>query len=171
MDDRTRRPARFLFSRDGATAVEFAYIMPVLVVLTLGLIEVALIVFDYHRAGEAMRAAVRAFEIGAAVTSYTAADLPIACPGNAACDTARIDAVITQIQATFPEISATNLQVDYVASGLDVDAAASVVNPVITVSIVGLQHNFFILSTLVPGIPDNFTLPTFTSSRVVQSDY
>ena len=103
LDDRTRRRTRFFLARDGATAVEFAYILPVLVVISLGLIEVSLIMFDYHRAGEAMRMAARAFVVDPAATSYTLADLPFACPGDATCDTTRFDAVLAEIQATYPK--------------------------------------------------------------------
>ena len=167
MDDKTRRLAPFRAARDGATAIEFAFIFPILAVLTLGVLELALIVFDYHRAGEAMRSAVRAFEIDPAVTSF--ATLPMTCPGGAACDATRINAVIADINGTLPQVGLANLQITYDQSGLDVAATPGVVTPVITVSIIDLQHDFFILSAIVPGIPASFTFPAFSTSRVVQS--
>ena len=167
MDDRARRVAAFRCASDGATAVEFAFILPIVIVLTFGLIELALILFDYHRAGEAMRKAVRAFEIGPAITSF--ATLPVTCPGGAACDAARINAVIADINVSLPQLNSENLQITYKDSGLDVTATDDVVTPVITVSIVNLQHDYLILSSIVPGVPDSFTFPAFSTSRVVRS--
>ena len=161
MVDKACRPAKFLFARDGATAVEFAFILPILFVFTLGIIEMALIFFDYHRAGEAMRAAVRAFEIDPAITSY--ANLPMTCPGGADCDAGRINTVIADIQATFPQLAAANLKIDYTDSNIGIPGVDT---PLITVSIVNLQHDFLLLSTLIPGVPDSFPFSDFSTTRM-----
>ena len=114
MADRTRRVVPFRLARDGATAIEFAFILPALVVFTVGLIEMALILFDYHRAGEATRQAVRAFEIGPAITSF--ANLPRTCDKDtsASCDAARIDAVIDGIKGSLPRLVKDNLRITQV---------------------------------------------------------
>ena len=151
MVDRIRRRTHFLLARDGATAVEFAFILIPMILLTLVVLEVALVMFDYHRAGEAMRTAVRAFEVGPAAALDD--PLPITCGSDAACDTGRINAVLTEIQATFPKVQLDNLLIEYTESQLGIADAGGVVTPVITVSIVNLQHDFFILSTIVPLLP------------------
>ncbi len=159
--------AGFARGRRGAVAVEFAFILPVLLVLTMGLIEVSLLVFDYHRAGEAMRQAVRAIEIGPAITSY--AILPVSCPGGGVCDVARFNAVLADIQAVIPDFGPDNLQITYSASGLDDAATPGVVTPFVTVSVVNLQHDLLILNSLVPGLPASITFPPFSTTRLVQS--
>ncbi len=164
MDAKLRRLTRFILARDGATAMEFAFIMPILFVLTIGLIEVGLMLFDFHRAGEAMRAAVRAFEVGPAAVSFDT--LPMTCPGGANCDSARIIAVAADINAMFPQVvEENNLQITYDQSGLGIFDAGGVVTPVITVSIVNVQHDFFILNALIPGIPDSFAFPMRTPEQ------
>ena len=45
--------------RDGAVAIEFAIVLPALLILSLAGLEFALIMFDYHNAGEATRRGAR----------------------------------------------------------------------------------------------------------------
>ena len=46
-------PRRFARREDGAVAIEFAIIIPALIIFTVGILEFGLILFDYHRASEA----------------------------------------------------------------------------------------------------------------------
>ena len=50
---------RFARRDDGAVAIEFAFIVPALLIFTVGILEFGLILFDYHRASEATRRASR----------------------------------------------------------------------------------------------------------------
>lgn len=159
---------RFGAARGGATAVEFALVFPIVVVLTLGTFELGLAVFEFHRAGEAMRGLARAFEIDPPITSY--ADLPVTCPGSAACDGARISAAVTSVRAILPDFTASNLQIVYRASGLDDASTPGVVTPTVTVSAVGLRYQYMVLRRLVPGIGDSLTLPSFATTRVVSTN-
>lgn len=43
----------------GSAAVEFALVAPILVILTLAALDLASLMFDYHRASEATRRAAR----------------------------------------------------------------------------------------------------------------
>lgn len=45
--------------RRGVAALEFAMILPVLLVMTLGALEGGLLLFDYHRLSEATRRGLR----------------------------------------------------------------------------------------------------------------
>ena len=53
--ERGRFLRRFARRDDGAVAIEFALILPALLVFTIGVLEFGLILFDYHRASEATR--------------------------------------------------------------------------------------------------------------------
>jgi Flp pilus assembly protein TadG len=145
-DDRRAAPGRFARDRSGATAIEFVFIFPVLLVLTLGLLELTLILYDYHRAGEVMREAARTFVIDPPVTSF--ASMPLDCPTDADCDIAKMNAMVATIQNVMPDFVASNLEVAVEDSGLTDPANPGIVNPVVTVKIVGLQHNFFTTSRM-----------------------
>ena len=178
-NSRLRRVRRLRRARSGATSVEFALLLPIILALSVGLVELGLIVFDYHRAGEAMRRAARMFEIGSALTSY--ASLPVECPGGSSCDGARINAVIEALKAGnfLPEpdnFSAANLKVSYALSGLD-EPEKPFVTPVVTVSIVGIEHKFAVLTGLMnllpadTGFPESFTFPPFTTTRIAAGEF
>ncbi len=147
--------------------------------LSLGLVELGLIVFDYHRAGEAMRRAARMFEIGAALNSY--ANLPVDCPGGSSCNGARINEVIDALKASNllpdPEtFTAANLNVRYAVSGID-DPDKPFITPVVTVAIVGIEHEFAVLAGLVKlfpegaSFPTSFTYPPFTTTRTAAGEF
>lgn len=165
--DRKAAIGRFARDRSAATAIEFVFIFPVLLVLTFGLLELTLILYDYHRAGEAMRTAARTFVIDPPVTSF--ASMPLDCPTDADCDGAKLSAMVTTIQNIMPDFVASNLRVRVEDSGLTNPANPTIVNPVLTVNIVGLQHNFFLINKVVPGLPASFTFPAFTTSRMTAS--
>jgi Flp pilus assembly protein TadG len=158
---------RFAAARDGATAVEFALVFPVILVLTLGTFELGLAVFEYHRVGEAMRGLARSFEIDPPITSY--ADLPATCPGSAVCDGVRIGAAVADVQAIVPGFLAANLRIDYRASGLDDASTPGMVTPTVTVSAVGLRYQYVVLPRVIPGIGNFLTLPAFSTTRVVST--
>ena len=49
----------FLRCRRGTVAVEFSILLPILLVASIGALELALIIFDFHRASEAIRRGAR----------------------------------------------------------------------------------------------------------------
>lgn len=159
------------FARDrrGATAIEFVMVFPIVLVLTLGVLELGLIYYDYHRAGEAMRMAARSFVIDPPVTSFSS--LPMVCPGGANCDSTKMNIVVAAVQNIMPNFAAANLQVTVDDSGVD-DATANpgVVTPMLTVGVVGLDYDFFLLDKLLPFVvPDSFEFPPFTTTRLIAS--
>jgi Flp pilus assembly pilin Flp len=171
MNRRTSAASRgraFVAARDGATAIEFALVFPIVAVLTLGAFELGLAVFEFHRVGEAMRGLARSFEIDPPITSY--ANLPVTCPGSGACDGVRIDAAVAAVRTIVPGFTAANLRIVYRASGLDDASTPGMVTPTMTVSAVGLAYRYVVLGRLVPGIGDVLTLPAFSTTRVVSTN-
>ncbi len=166
-----RRWARGL---DGATAVEFAMIAPLLMVLSVAMLEFGLIMFDYHRYSEATRRGVRLAMINTPITSLTNLSTTavscqgtgggsVTCTGAAVATAATFTTLFADMQAIVPDLTADQVQVSYADSG--VTAVTGMVTPVVTVSLTNVTRDFMILN-IIPGMPATFTFPTFTSSRV-----
>ncbi len=178
--ERGRFLRRFARRDDGAVAIEFAFIVPALILFTVGILEFGLLLFDYHRASEATRRASRLALIQepiATLDTLRTTNLAINCTavasGTVSC-TANTDngdsktnflAMIAAMQAVFSDIGNTNVQVSYVASGIDDVDNAEVVTALVTVSLTGVTHTFVALG-IVPGVPSSMTLPTFSTSAL-----
>lgn len=165
---------RLVTSRGGATAVEFAMIAPLLVVLSVAMLEFGLIMFDYHRYSEATRRGVRLAMINTPITSLAnLASTPVNCEGTGGggvtCTGAVVSSAATfttlfaDMQAIVPDLTADKVTVSYADSA--VTNISGMVTPVVTVSLSNVTRNFMILN-IIPGMPETFTFPTFTSSRV-----
>ena len=49
----------FRRSRDGAVALEFAFVFPLLLIISIGALDIALLMFEFHNSTEATRRGVR----------------------------------------------------------------------------------------------------------------
>ena len=167
---------RLLLAYGGATALEFAFILPILATATFGVAELSLIMFDYHRLSEATRRGARVAVVNTPIASLvnlttntivcqgTAGG--VTCAGGAVASGTSFDAVVGQMQAVIAELSAENVQITYTDTGITGGVETpGVVTPIISVEIVGFDHQYLFLQTL-PGVPASFTFPPFTSTRV-----
>lgn len=178
--ERGRFLRRFIRRDDGAVAIEFAFIFPALFAFTIGILEFGLVLFDFHRAGEATRRASRLAIIQdplATLDTLRTTNLAIDCTatsgGVVSCTSttnngdsdANFDAMLDAMQAVFPDILATNVQVGYVASGIDNVNNEEVVTALVTVSLTGVTHSFVALG-IIPGAPSSMTFPAFSTSAL-----
>ena len=173
--ERGRFLRRFIRRDDGAVAIEFAFIFPALIVFTIGILEFGLILFDFHRASEATRRAGRLAiiqdslgsmdSLRSAGFSCTATSGPVVtCSVTADGDAnANFGTMLDAMQAVFPDILATNVQVSYVASGIDDVDNEEVVTALVTVSLTGVTHSFVALG-IIPGVPSSMTFPAFSTT-------
>ncbi len=163
--------------RRGTAATEFALIMPTLLLLTLGALEVGLIMFDYHKVSEATRRGLRTALIEDAIIDL--ADLentPITCTGSGSVscsdgsvdNSASFDAIVTAMQAISPRITGANVIVTYSDSGLDITGTGESVTPLVTVEVTGLAYEFSALK-FIPGVPDELDLPNFDTTRLAHT--
>ncbi len=173
---------RFWRHARGAVAIEFAFLVPVLVLFTMGTLEFGLILFDYQRAGEATRRAVRDLVINPplATLDNLANDMTVVCTGSGggvSCTggTVQGDASTTfallydKMRDIYSDIEPQNVSITYSAtSGIDKATNPGVVTPVVTLSLTGMRHEFLMLQ-IVPGLPDGFALPSFASSRIAST--
>jgi Flp pilus assembly protein TadG len=178
--ERGRFLRRFARRNDGAVAIEFAFIVPALIIFTIGILEFGLVLFDYHRASEATRRASRLALIQnplATLDTLRTTNLAIDCTANSggtvSCtgsthngdSNSSFAAMLTAMKAVFPDITNTNVQVGYVASGIDDVDNDEIVTALVTVSLTGVTHSFIVLN-IVPGVPSSITYPAFSTSAL-----
>ncbi len=159
-------------NRRGAVAVEFAFLFPIALVFTFGLIEFALILFDFHRLSEATRRGARAAIIQPAISdlaNLSAAGSPYECTANAtstapysvtcsvgpgpSADADDIfETIITDMQGIKPDLMGSNITITYTDTGVTGgEETPGLMTPMVTVSISGFQYSYFVL-TLVDDL-------------------
>lgn len=171
---------RFTRSTGGTAAIEFAFILPIVLLLTVGLLEFAVVLFDYHRAGEATRRAIRQALINppiATLDNIATTDIvcdgggSIVCTGGTVESTAdaTFSTILSAMQAIFPDIQSANVRITYSASGLDGPLTPGIVTPIVTISVRNLTHAYIVLG-IIPGMPSSMTFPSFTTSALGPSE-
>jgi hypothetical protein len=161
---------RLLASCSGVTALEFALIAPVLMLLTFGAIEVVIALFDMHRMGDATRAAARAAAVSPMIPDPArVADGPVVCNGSgssASCggsiaNGASFSTILAAAQRSMPALTGGNLRLTYRDSGALAGSipAGAAITPAITVELVGVVRQSFFLATFLPGAASTYTLP------------
>jgi Flp pilus assembly protein TadG len=173
---------RFRRSARGGVAMEFALLVPALMLLTAAIIEFVALMYDYQAATDATRVGVREALIGPAVANLNTlqADSPVICTasgGVASCGTtgvtadadAAFAAILTEMQFLKQDIAESNVTLIYTWSQLDDPAAVpSIVTPLITVQLTNLTHEMFLLPQFV-GVASAFPMPDFASTRTAHS--
>lgn len=176
--DAAARPARGnllrRFARDGegTAIVEFALILPALVIMIIVLFELLLMGLTYHQATEAARRGARMAIIARPIVEVNdiADGQKVSCKvtsegGAVNCTTgstmvapATFDTILGEMKAIMPNIKETNLIVEYSPSGHgDIETPGGKI-PLVTVRIVDFQHKF--LMTKAANISTTgFTLP------------
>ncbi len=178
--DLLRHARRLGADRRGVEAIEFAIIAPILVIITVGSLEIGLMVFDYHRAGEATRRGARTAIVNEPIASMDdlksgtincqgAADVTITCGDAELNGETTFPAIVDTMQDILPTVTGENINVTYAPSGVGGDAGtAGIVTPLVTVTLVNFTHRFALLG-IIPGIPDSVTFPPFTTTLVAPS--
>ena len=174
---------RFLRSVDGAVAMEFIILLPVLLVLSLGGLEFSLILFEYHNATEATRRGARVAIIEAPMISvdnmttagitctYRGASTPI-CTGVTTTTEATAtfqkiaDAIGTMVPHALTDANVV-ITVTYRDSELTDGAATNIYTPAVTVRMTGLTYDF-LMGKLVGTSRIEF--PGFDTTRVGPSE-
>ena len=154
-------------NRGGAVAVEFAFLFPIALVFTFGLIEFSLILFDFHRLSEATRRGARAAIIQNPVADLSSLDpsdtsTTLTCQGTgtvpsdddgvtglsgATCDSpsTEFQTILQDMQGIKPDLTGDNVTISYTATGVSL-GSAGLVTPMVTVKITGFQYSYFVLN-------------------------
>ncbi|SFI27492.1 TadE/TadG family type IV pilus assembly protein [Nitrosomonas sp. Nm34] len=123
------------FNQRGAAAVQFALIASVLFTAMIGAMEMSRVLFYWNTATEATRLGAR---------------LAVVCDQNAA-------AIKTKMQSMLGVLNTSNITVKYVDQ--DGNSCSRETCRFVTVSITGLT-----VSTVIPLVPLNITMPPFTTT-------
>jgi hypothetical protein len=173
--------SRFLADEAGAFLIEFAISFPVLILLSFGLMEFSLVVFDYQRAAEATRAGVRhtiihspiaktATILNGAVVTCTSANATVTCTGGSPDDNAdaAFQALLDKMQGIYPTLGETNLIVTYEGTEVGEEDEFGGLFPLVTLQLRGVRHNM-IVGHLI-GI-EYIEFPAFTTTVLGGGNY
>lgn len=153
---------RFARDESGAFLIEFGITFPVLILLSFGLLEFSLVVFDYQRAAEATRRGLRLAIIQEPIPNTTGLlfDTVITCkaPGGVVeCvggspkvgspsveSNTRFAVLLAKMQEAYPTLTSENIVV--VFEGTNVGAASDDggVFPLVTVKLTGVRHDMIV---------------------------
>ncbi|MBE9556983.1 MAG: pilus assembly protein [Proteobacteria bacterium] len=185
MMDKTAKPVpflrRFLADEDGAFIIEFAFAFPVLILLSFGLLEFSLVVFDYQRAAEATRQGTRfailnnpiantATVLEGSVISCSRPNGAVECVGGSPSATADADflALLAQMQGIYPTLVAENISIIYEGTDVgDVDSSGGIF-PMVTLELLNVKHDM-IIGDLIGIKTINF--PPFTTTVLGPGNY
>ena len=172
-----RRRAPWLAADNGGESIiGFAFAFPILVALSLGILEFSLLVFDYHRAAEATRRGARLAAISSPVPDVSGFDTgtvigcsssggTVTCNGDAAAMASVFSQVVADMRGILPIIAADNVEIEYRDSGIGNPDTPGGIIPLVTARLVGLVRPLYFAGA-IPGLPVTFTLPPFTTNQV-----
>ena len=170
------------FLRDcrGAVAIEFAFVFPVLLVISLGALDASLLMYEMHNGTEAVRRGAREAvvqqntliaeaDIISATITCTSNGSSVSCTGGSVESDAQsiFDDILAVMQSMLPELTAADVTVTYGDSGI---SNGGVVTPTVTVSIANagydliVGHLWLIDAGFVP-------LPSFRTTRVMNPTF
>lgn len=179
------RSARdFLGDRSGATLVEYTLIFALLMVLTFGLIEFGVALYQYNAAEKATAIGARYVatrgpvftglpDCGVATTAApgTTCDNVAGSSGwtrtcnasapAAGCQAAVLNALVARMQQFAPEVGAQNVQVVLRGAALGFVGRGSPV-PMMTVRLTGMTYDFIAMDDLI-GL-GSLTMPSFDAT-------
>jgi len=161
----------------GGMILGFGFLLPFLVALSFGAIELSTLMFDFHRANEATRRAARvaaieepvpdlsSFARGDVVTCQGTSGGGVSCSGASVANVATFTELMTQIQEMQPAIQPQNVILVYQDSGLGDPTTPGGILPLITVRISSLDRPMMVIGGFM-GLPDSFTYPDFVTTQM-----
>ncbi len=170
----------------GATLVEFTLVLLIMLTMTFGIIEFGYAGFQWANAEAATQRGVRlAATRDAAITgipdcgtgvsglspgqpcsdaagSYTWSTTCNAGAGGANCNAATLALIVAEMQRSYPDLTAANVNVTFSGAGLGFQGLGRPV-PIVSVELTGLTFDFIALDGLI-GLPDQINMPAFRAS-------
>jgi hypothetical protein len=182
---------RFLDDEDGAFIVEFAIAFPILILLSFGLLEFSLVVFDYQRAAESTRSGVRHTIINPPVANLaallvghviicTSTGGTVTCDGGIPSDdpdTAPIEAdvrfaeMVALMRGIYPELKEENVVLEYAGTDVGDVGEYGGLFPMVTLKLVGVRRPLMLGSLTQWAGLDYIEFPAFTTTVMGPGNY
>ena len=173
------RAARIVKDESGVAMIGFGFVVPILIILTMGILELTMIAMDYHRASEAARSAARqasmlgpmadmeVVEDGGTLTCKYVSGA-VYCDGETVTDATIFTKIVAAVQQVIPYATTANVEVRYEPSGIgDPDSPAGIL-PILNLKLVGLRHEFLTMSIL-GGLEGGLDLPVIEATSLSSS--
>lgn len=168
--------------REGAVAIEFAFVMPVMLIISIGALDASLLMYQMHNGSEATRRGAREALvqletlveetdiIGASNIECTSNGSAVTCTSGTVKGNAQdiFDDILTAMQSILPELTVSDVTVSYSDSGISTGGA--VVTPTVTVSIANVGYEF-IVGRLWMIDSSGVELPSFRTTRVMNPTF
>lgn len=179
-------------------AAEFALVLPLLLLMLFGIIDAGRFMWEFNRAEKATQVGARVAVVtdiiagGLATTDYVgvggltqgdvipASALPlvtctrtVCSPTTGTVNSASFDRIVQRMQNMKPDVTATNVQVEYRGSGLGYagDPNGMDIAPLVTVKLTGLKFKpLFLFNSVLFSLPDFRTTLTSEDSVGNQSN-
>lgn len=148
---------RLIKQEKGAALVEFALVFPMLIFMSIGLLEFSLLAYDYQRATEATRRAVRFAIIGNNVANTanllignkivcTSSGGVVSCTGGSPSEfaDARFAEMLDSMQVAYPLILEKHLRITYESTNVGNAKEAGGIIPLVTIEVLFLKHEFML---------------------------
>jgi Flp pilus assembly protein TadG len=184
---------RLIQHRGGAAGAEFALLLPLLLLLLFGMIDVGRWLWTYNRAEKATQMGARMAVVtnfvgssigdsyvGACSPALTQGDpIPASCFSTITCrssgcssgtlDTAAFNNIVARMRVFLPEITAENVTVQYSPSGLGYagDPSGADVSPLVTVKI-GTPATPLQFQPITSFLLTSMNMPTFTTTLTAE---
>lgn len=159
----------------GESIISFAILFPILLGISLAILEFSLVILDYNRASEATRRAARIAaiqppigdltNIGTGQVSCSANSGTTFCNGGTILSAATFDSVVQAMQSVLPAIAPDNVQVVYGNSGIGGEESGGI-KPFVSVNLINLQRPFMFLH-VIAGVPAQITFPSFSTTQMI----
>lgn len=161
----------------GEAVISFAFIAPMLILLSLGILELSLLMFEHGRASEATRRGARVAAMEPPVADLTnITSGPFVCKstsGTVTCSSSSVQNgdsfanIVADMQAMLPDLTPGNVVVTYRDSGIGA-AATGGFKPFVTVKIVNYDHQFMVMGGFA-GLPTQITFDDFQTTQLLNT--
>ncbi len=148
---------RLVREEDGAFIIEFAIVFPALIILSVGLLEFSLLAYDFQRASESTRRAVRFAIIGNdiantanllddAIIRCDSEGGVVSCTGGSPHEFAdeRFQTMLDSMQVAYPLILEEHLRITYESTTVGDAGEAGGIIPLVTIEVRNLKHEFML---------------------------